>query len=241
MNRKLILVVAVLALVLSACGAFPAGGESDGQLRTLTVTGTAQIPLTPDIAYIQIGVHTEGETVSNAVQNNNTQIEAVKAALLGLGVAEKDLQTTNFSIYQMDQWSPDGTSFGKVFSVDNTVYVTIRDLTRMGEALQVAVQAGANSIYGIQFDVADKSAALQEGRRLAVASAVSQAQELAGVAGVTLGEIRTISYYSGSSAAPFYGYGGGGGGGGAEQVSISAGQLLINVDVSVVYDIVLTP
>ncbi len=238
MNKKVILVVAVLALVLSACGGLPAANSASvEQPRTLTVTGNAQIPLTPDIAYIQIGVHTEAQTVANAVENNNIQVEAVKAALLGLGVAEKDLQTTNFSIYQMDQWSPDGTSFGKVFSVDNTVYVTIRDLTRMGDLLQAAVQAGANNIYGIQFDVADKSAALVEGRRLAVASAAAQAQELAGVTGVTLGDIRTISYFSGSFASPFYGYGGGGGGGGAEQVSISAGQLLLNVDVSVVYDI----
>ncbi len=237
MNKKMFLVVAVLALALSACGALPAAsGGSVEQPRTLTVTGNAQIPLTPDIAYIQIGVHTEAETVANAVENNNIQVEAVKAALLNLGVAEQDLQTTNFSIYQMDQWSPDGTSFGKVYSVDNTVYVTIRDLARMGDLLQAAVQAGANNIYGIQFDVADKSAALVEGRRLAVAAAAAQAQELAGVTGVTLGDIRTISYYSGSYATPFYGYGGGGGGG-AEQVSISAGQLLISVDVSVVYDI----
>lgn len=238
MNKKVFVVVVVLALALSACGALPAAsGGSVEQPRTISVTGNAQIPLTPDIAYIQIGVHTEAEAVAIAVENNSIQVEAVKAALRALGVEDKDLQTSNFSIYQMDQWSPDGTSFGKVFSADNTVYVTIRDLSKMGEMLSAAVQAGANNIYGIQFDVADNSAALVEGRRLAVAAASAQAQELASVAGVSLGEIRSISYNSGSFAAPFYGYGGRGGGGGAEPVSISAGQLLVIVDVSIIYDI----
>ncbi|MBI3159987.1 MAG: SIMPL domain-containing protein [Chloroflexi bacterium] len=230
--------LAIASLALGACGALsPTGAASTAaEARTLTVTGSAQVALTPDIAYIQVGVHTEGETVGEAVNTNNSQVESVKTALRNMGVEDKDLQTSNFSIYQTDKWSPDGTTYGRVYSVDNTVYVTVRNLSNMGALLQAAVEAGANNIYGIQFDVADKQAALEQGRGLAVTDAQRQAAQLAAAAGVDLGEIRSITHYSGAYATPFYGYGGYGGGGG-EAVSISAGELMLQVEVSVVYDI----
>lgn len=233
--------VAIVSLALAGCGAVPpatAAVQSTEGLRTISVAGQAQVPLTPDIAYIQIGVHTQSERVASAVDENNSTIEAVKATLMSLGVAEKDLQTTNFSIYRSDQWSPDGSTFGPIYSVDNTLYVTVRALDSMGQLLSAAIDAGANNIYGIQFDAEDKSAALSLGRNLAVQAAAAQAQELASATGVDLGDIRTITYYSGSYASPYYGFGGGGGGGAAaEQISISAGQLTLNVEVNIVYDI----
>jgi hypothetical protein len=242
MRKRLYVMGALLAaasLALSACGGLTGatGGASSAETpRTLTVTGSAQVALTPDIAYIQVGVHTEGETVGEAVNTNNTQVEAVKNALRNMGVEDKDLQTSNFSIYQTDKWSPDGTTYGRVYSVDNTVYVTVRNLANMSALLQAAVEAGANNIYGIQFDVADKQAALEQGRGLAVSDAQRQAEQLAGAASVSLGEIRSITHYSGAYASPFYGYGGYGGGG-SEGPSISAGQLMLQVEVTVVYDI----
>lgn len=243
MNRKFVLFVSLIAaasLLLAGCGMIlptTAAAQSTEGPRTISVTGSAQVPLTPDVAYIQIGVHTQGEDVASAVDENNRTVEAVKAALMGMGVADKDLQTSNFSIYQSDQWSADGSTFGRVYSVDNTLYVTVRTLDNMGQMLSAAIEAGANNIYGIQFDAADKSAALSLGRNLAVQAAAAQAQELANATGVNLEDIRTITYYSGSYASPYYGYGGGGGGGAAEQISISAGQLTLNVEVTIVYDI----
>ena len=64
---------------------------------------------------------------------------------------------------------------GTTYTVNNTVYVTVRDLQVLGKLLDVVVRSGANSINGITFDVVDKSRAISEARRLAVESARSQA------------------------------------------------------------------
>ena len=110
-------------------------------------------------------------------------------------MADKDIQTTNFSIYPQQQYDNNGKMTGIIYVVDNTVYVTVRDLTKLGDLLDASVTAGANNINSISFDVADKTAALSQARLAAVADARKQADELTGATGVTLGTVQTISYY----------------------------------------------
>ncbi|CAG0976886.1 26 kDa periplasmic immunogenic protein [Anaerolineales bacterium] len=238
--RTKILVFAVLAfaLVLSACGPAVVGQGAQPVTRTLTVNGLGSTYLTPDIAYIYIGVHSEGATASEVVQANKTQTNAVLDALKKAGVDEKDLRTTNFSIWPSQQYSPEGTVTGTIYMVDNTVYVTVRNLDGLGDLLDDTIAAGANSINSIQFDVADKSAAVKEARAKAVEDAKKQAQELAEAAGVKLGEIQSVSFYDNSPYPVFEGKGGGGGGAAAQSaVAIQPGQLTISVTVNLTYDI----
>jgi uncharacterized protein YggE len=86
--------VLVLALVLSACR--PA---TSAQPRTLNVSGNGSVSLTPDIAYIYIGVHTDNVDLATAVSMNNTQTQALVDALKNAGIAGTDIQTSNFSVY----------------------------------------------------------------------------------------------------------------------------------------------
>ena len=73
--------------------------------------------------------------------------------------------------------------------MDNTVYVTVRDLDKLGDLLDTMVQAGANTVNSIQFDVANKDKALAPARDAAVKDATAKAQELAAAAGMQLGEL----------------------------------------------------
>jgi uncharacterized protein YggE len=238
MRTKLIIptVLIIAAIALSACSASVQLGQT--QPKTISVTGNAQVILAPDIAYISIGVHSEAKAASDAVASNNSQSQAVIDAIKGQGVDPKDIQTTNFNVYQQEKTSPTGESLGTYFMVDNTVYVTIRDISKIGPVLDASIAAGANNIYGITFDVQDKEAALATGRDQAMADAKTQAEQLAKAAGVTLGDVQSVSYYS-SSPSPIYydskaapaGIGGGG------SVPISAGQLTLTVAVSVTYGI----
>ena len=234
MRTKLSLFVLglVLALVLSACGAA-------AQPRTLNVSGNGTVYLTPDIAYIYIGVHTEDPAIATAVSINNTQTQALVDALKNAGVATVDIQTSNFNVYNPDSYDKlTGLPTGTTYAVDNTVYVTVRDLTTLGSLLNTAVEAGANNINSITFDVADKTAAMAQARQKAMANASSLASELAQTAGVKLGEIQDVSY-SDNSAMPYY-YGMGGGGGAEApnaSVPIQPGLTQITVTVSVTYTI----
>jgi len=230
----------VFALALSACApAGPTTINAAPAVRSLNVNGVGQVYLTPDIAYIYVGVHTEGATASEAVEENKTQTNAVIEALKAAGVDEKDIRTTNFSIWPSQQYGPDGLAIGTVVMVDNNVYVVVRDLDGLGDLLDSVITAGANSINSIQFDVADKTEAVKEARVKAVEDARTQAGELAGAAGVTLGDIQGISFFDNS---PYPMYEGKGGGGGvmyadAAAVPIQPGQLSISVSVNVTYEI----
>jgi uncharacterized protein YggE len=232
-KRTLFIFALILVLVLSACGS-PASTVT----RTLTVSGNGTIYLTPDIAYIYIGVNTEDTDIAQAVSKNNTQAQILADALKNAGVATTDIQTSNFSVYS-DQKTTDpntGLANGYNYTVDNTVYVTVRDLSKLGSLLNAAVGAGANTINSITFDVADKTSAQTQARQKAMDNATALAGELAQTAKVTLGTIQSITY-SDNSYSPYYGMGGGGASAPNASVPIQPGQTQISVSVSITYAI----
>ena len=232
-----VLAVALFALLVSACG--PITVAAQPPLRTVNVTGVGYANLVPDIAYIYVGVHTEKPSAAEAVSENNAQTQKMIEALKNFGIAAKDIRTTNFSIWPQDKYDPmTGTPTGeKIYVVDNTVYVTVRDLDKLGDLLDTVVGAGANTVNSIQFDVADKSEALKTARAEAVKDAADQAKELADAAGVKLGDVQTIGFYDSQPYPVYDGKGGGGGAAMEAAVPIQPGQLTFTVNVSVTYDI----
>lgn len=229
--------VFVLALVISACGPTTVNQAAPVPQRTLSVSGTGTAYLSPDIAYLYLGVHTEKQTAAEAVAENNTQTQKVIQALQDFGIDAKDIRTTNFSIWPMDKYDPATNlpSGEKTYAVDNTVYVTVRNLDKLGDLLDTIVQAGANTVNSIQFDVADKDAALKDARAAAVKDANAKAQELASAAGVELGELQSVSFLDSQPYPLFDGKGGGGAAAAEAAVPIQPGQLTFNVTVNVTY------
>ena len=239
MRNKIFLLslLAFLSLILSACGTAYAQDVSSDPIRTINVTGTGEVILTPDIAYVSIGVRSEGEDAAKAVAENNAKSGAVVEALIDAGVDEKDIQTTNFNIYPQQQYDEQGDIQDTFYIVENSVRVTVRDLDNIGELLNAAVEAGANSIYGVQFDVEDDEIARSDARQAAVDDAQKQAAELAEAAGVGLGRVQSISTYGGYPVPLYEGKGGAGPMPVAAEGPISPGQLMLTVDVNVVYEI----
>ena len=158
----IIVTLMLMGLVLSACAADTASAQSapNAQVRTLVVAGQGKSYLTPDIATINIGVHTEGTEVAEAVSRNTAQATKVADALKAAGIDPKDVQTSNFNIYPQQQFGPNGETVSSKYVVDNTVYVTVRDLNQLGALLDAAIKAGANQINGIQFDSTQKEKAI---------------------------------------------------------------------------------
>jgi len=233
-------IVLLVSVLLAACSPATIVSNSAPPQRTLTVSGTGMVYLTPDVAYINIGVHTEKPTATEAVSANNDQTQQVVNTLTDAGVDAKDIRTTNFSIYPNTQYDQQtGKPAGTTYIVDNTVYITVRHLDKLGDLLDATVQAGANSINSIQFDVLDKTSATQQARDAAVKDARSQAQELANAAGVTLGDVQAVSFLENVPSPVFdvYGKGGGGVAAAASSVPINTGQLTLTVNVTMTYEI----
>ncbi len=239
-KSMIVSIILLAAVALSACAPSGIAANPAASQRTLNVTGAGQVSLKPDIAYIYVGVHSENASATDAMTENNSRTQVMIDALKKAGIDEKDIRTTNFSIWQQDKYDPlTGQPSGvKVYSVDNTVYVTVRKLESLGSLLDTLVKAGANNINSIQFDVADKTAAIKQARDAAVQDAKTQAQELAAVAGVTLGEITSVSFYEATPSPVMDGFGKGGGGGAeAAAVPIQPGQMTLTVTVSMTYEI----
>lgn len=237
MKTKFLFLIGVLVLgfALAACGPSNITVQPQPPQRTITVTGTGMVTLTPDIAYIYIGVHSQDASASVATIDNSTKARAVIDVIKAAGVADKDIQTTNFSIYPQQQYDNNGAITGILYMVDNTVYVTVRDLTKLGDLLDASVHAGANSINSISFDKADKSDALSQARSAAVADARKQADELTGATGVSLGDVQTISYYDSTPPVPLqYSRAGMVA---ESSVPIQAGSMQITTTVTIVYGI----
>lgn len=238
-NKSLFIVSVVLlgSMLLAGCGTTAlAQGETPPQ-RTLSVYGSGKAYLTPDLATIYVGVHTDGEDASKAVASNNEQSEKVAEALVEAGIASNDIQTSNFSIYPQQQYDQSGQITGTTYVVDNSVLVTVRDINKISDTLNAVVEAGANSINSIQFDVSDKSAGLVEAREAAIEDAQSQAEQIAESTGFELGEIQSIVVSSGGFPGPIFAGVGGGAAVAEAVVPIAPGQMVVTVEANLVYTI----
>ena len=244
MKNKFFILIALMVVfssLISACAPIAAQAQSPATTpitRQFTATGEGKVYLTPDTAYVYIGVHTESESVGTALSDNTRQAQAVSDALKELGVDPKDVQTSAFNVYPQQQFDKNGVQTTIKYMVDNTVNVTVRDLSKLSQILDTVVRSGANSISGIQFDVKDKPAAIAEARKLAIEDARTTAQDLAAATGVELGDLVTLSVYSNSGPVPvFEGKGGGASASVAATVPVSAGQMVIIMDASLTYAI----
>ncbi len=176
--------------------------------ETITVVGQGSVAIRPDIARVSVGVETSGEAISDAVAENETQMQALLAALKAAGIEEKDIQTMNYSI-QLDRYpesmprvEPATSEPQPLYRVSNMVNVTIRDLESVGDVLDAVVEAGANSIWGITFAVDDPSAAQADARADAIEDALARAGALAELSGVQLGPVMSVSEVVGGTSVP---------------------------------------
>jgi uncharacterized protein YggE len=247
---KVFVVVALLALAVAGCATVqaepvaeqvvqaPASVETQ---RAITVVGVGRVSLVPDIAKINVGVETRAATVTEAKATVDGQMEAILAALKELSVAEKDIQSSYYSIYyEQEPYQPvareeeSAAQPRGVYRVSSMLEVTVRDVEKAGTVLDTLVAAGANQVYGVNLTVSDDQKWQNEAREKAITDAQARAQEFARLTGVELGQVLSVSEVIGGGV-PYVAYaerGMGGGGGG-----ISPGELEMSTQVQVTFAI----
>ena len=222
------------AVVGAACSSVVPGSTGENS-RTITVLGFGEAQGRPDQAEVQVAVETFERTVAAATGDNEVVVKSVLAALSAAGVAEEDLQTSNFNIWAEQNYDEFGPAGIVGYHVTNQVNVLIRDVDRVSAVLEAATDAGANSIYGVFFSLSDPETVEAEARAAAMVNARERAAILAELGGVELGDVLVISEVIGGPI-PFMG------GGGAELAasagpSIVPGQLNYSVQIQVTYAI----
>ena len=228
----------VAMVMLSACAPVSTPVQTPQAPYTINTSGTGKVYLTPDIAYVNFGAHTEADTVSEALRKNNDQAQALSKTLTEMVVDAKDIQTSAFNVAPQQQFDSEGKPTKTTYVVDNTVYVTVRNLSNLGKLLDGAVSSGANRVNSLTFDVQDKTKPTMEARRLAVEDARAQAKELADEAGVKLGKLTALNANVNTNGAPLYDVKVPQAASGSANVPVSAGQLVIQVDANLAYEII---
>ena len=253
--------VLLLALTIAGCAqlsALPslaAGGRSavvgggggggtttDGQfVEGLVAVGTGTSSAEPEIAQIPLGVELRGDDPAALVDEGAQKMDRITNAARELGVKDDDIRTIGYNLWVENIHDPDtGQPTGEViYHLSHQVQVTLRDLGSVGNLLAGAVNAGANSISGVNFTVEDPQALVEQAREAALKDAAARARQMADGLGIAIGKPVLVMETSGVVPAALGGIGGGGGGGMAEVAvpSVSPGSFSVSVSVQIVYEI----
>jgi uncharacterized protein YggE len=206
--KKSILIILALVLAVGVVGCTDLVTAEDGstifsqQNVGIWVTGEGSVMVVPDVANLSLGVEAEAATVAQAQAQATTAMQAVMDELKARGVADKDIKTQYYNIYPVWDYQKE-TSVIIGYRVTNTVTIKVRDVDNTGTIIDaVAAAAGDNiRINNIYFTVDDPSAYQDQARADAMADAKAKAQQLADLAGVSLGNPTYIS--EGGSYIPY--------------------------------------
>jgi uncharacterized protein len=234
-----------LAFATTALMAVPFAALADEAPRPrITVTGEGQAAAAPDTAVLSLVVLKEKPTAREALTANNEAMAKVLDAMKKAGIAERDLQTSGFSIdpryvYPENKDNPQPPQAPKIvgYAVSNSLTVRVRDLKKVGEILDQSVTLGVNQGGNLTFTNDKPDTIVEEARKRAVANALAKAKTLTEAAGVGLGKVIEISEQSYSprpmpmgeakmmAAAP------------ADSVPVATGENTYNVNVNVTFEL----
>ncbi len=215
--------------------------------NTITVYATGEVYTKPDLVITTFSTITEKETVAEALSENTEKMNAVISFVKAQGVEDKDLKTTSFNIYPHYEYQrieieiypyPPGKRVLVGYEVTQSLEVKIRDMTKIGDILQGATDAGANQVGDLQFTIDKEEEFEKQARKEAIEKAKAKAEELASQLGVNLVK---ITNFSESSVIPYF-YGlekaaAPAGLGGGETPQIETGENKIEVTVTITYEI----
>jgi uncharacterized protein YggE len=207
-----LLVAGLASPLFSAPRILAANPTPTSNEHTISVSGTGEVTLSPDTADLRLGVNVTATSVKAARATAAKSMTAVIAALKALGIADKDIKTSWVSLQPTYDYQS-GTNPPRVtgYTFANSVNVTIHDLDKVGDAIDNSLAAGATSLDGISFRVADEAAAEAQAREAAMTDAKAKAQVLATAAGVSISGVASINetvspipypVYYGSMGAP---------------------------------------
>jgi len=208
---------------------------------TITVSAEGEAIAAPDIATVTIGVKTpEKMKVSQVVAENTEAMNKIIKAIKDQGVEEKDIKTVTYRLYPVYDYTERAGRRLKGYTLTQEVQVKIRNLEKIGQIIEVATASGANQVGDVSFTIDDQDALKTQARNKAIEKAKNKAKEISNASGVRLGKIVNVTESAVPTTYPVYKYmeeTAGRGGAGVETPQIEAGEMEINVTVSLTYEV----
>ena len=200
MRIAVLVAVGAAVVALAGVGRPETAGGASKPTGGITVTGVGTITSVPNEAEFSLGLQTKGETAREALAANSEKMASVLAALKSAGVDESDIKTQSISV--SPSYADEGQADG--YTAGNSVSVKIHDLSKAGEILDAASNAGANEVYGPSLTRSDQDELQAKALRDAVGDARKKAEALADAAGVDLGSVTAITEGYGGGPEPYY-------------------------------------
>ena len=145
----------------------------------ITVSGTGNLSVNPNLAFIQMEVFSENQSLSEAQQENTKVMGEVIGALTKLGISHKDMQTAAYTIQPKYDYS-DGKQVLRGHTVRNAISVKISQIEQAGKIIDTAVEAGVNRITNIRFTVENSEIYYDQALKFALEDAMRKAEIMAG-------------------------------------------------------------
>lgn len=163
--------------------------------RTISVNGQGTVFVSPDIATISMAVNTFNRDVLEASKQNAEIVTKITYSLIDAGYPRESISTSNYMITQ-DVVNRAGTQVRGDYHVTNSIHILLRDTSKVGNVIDIAVKAGANQFSSVEFNLSDMQAAIREARTNAIKNAYEAAKLMAGTSGAMLGKVLTIEEYN---------------------------------------------
>lgn len=168
----------------------------------ISVSSRGEVKVNPDRATIQISVQTKSATAAAAAADNATKQKAVIDALRALGLGEKDISTSDYSVTPEQRYEPNKEPTVVGYNVTNTLSVEVTSLKMVGPVIDAALAKGANMITSLQFSSSSTDAARRQSITIGVQRARGDAEAAARAAGGSLGALIEVSIGGYSSPPP---------------------------------------
>lgn len=181
-------VVAFVLIVVFSC--FACARERP-QPRLITVTGAAEVRVTPDETTLTLGVETLNRDLAIAKRQNDERVKKVFALAKRYNVAPGNFWTDSISVEPRYKGG-DAREELIGYRVRKTIVFIVRDVSRLDDLLNSALDAGVNYIYGVQFRTTKLRDYRDEARALALKAAKEKAKDMARELGQKVGRPYTI-------------------------------------------------
>jgi uncharacterized protein len=170
---------------------FTVNQTTTNKLSTFDVTGEGTETIVPDQATASFGITTQGSSVAQVQSQINSTINRVTDSIKNLGIEDKDIKTTNYSI-NPDYDYTNNTIKG--YSASAQIQVTFKDFDKVNQAFDIATANGANTAGQLSFGLSDEKRKEAEAKatKAAIDQAKDKAQSIAGMAGIKLGKLVNV-------------------------------------------------
>jgi uncharacterized protein YggE len=180
-----------IAAVLFCCTTFTAQGqEACRNPKIVKTVGTAELKVTPDQAVIQLGVEHQSATAKIAKVTVANASRKILAAIRELNIEDKDVQTAYLYLQPMIDYRK-GLRITN-FTAEQSLSVTVRDLSKLDAVMDAVLSAGANRIEGIEYRSSELRKYKDQARDEAARAAREKSEALAKALGNQIGKTYSI-------------------------------------------------